>query len=231
MNAFIGAEKRKWLEYILEILVIILGILGAFALDNWNDERVKRDAEIVILKEISNNLSKDILDLDFNLNVIENLVASYDQVIRHMESGSAYHDSLSNSFGQLSNLVNFYANSAAFEGLKSTGVELISNDSLRVQIIDYYTTYYSLLMTMEKEFLNPIYSSIILPFMLDNFKSTIFVEAIPNDYRELVKDNKAISVLKSSAQIYRMQLSRTTDVLQVAKELFQAIERELEESN
>jgi hypothetical protein len=128
-------------------------------------------------------------------------------------------------------MVNFYSNSAAFEGLKSTGVELISNDSLRVQIIDYYTTYYSLLMTMEKEFLNPIYTSIILPFMLDNFNSTIFASAIPNDYRELVKDNKAISVLKSSAQIYRMQLSRTTDVLQVAKELFQAIERELEESN
>ena len=39
MNKLITHLKTEWYKYGLETLVVILGILVAFALNNWNEER------------------------------------------------------------------------------------------------------------------------------------------------------------------------------------------------
>jgi hypothetical protein len=53
MKRILTTFKEKWPEYLLEIFVLIIGIYGAFAVDNWNESR--RDN--VMLNELVNVLT------------------------------------------------------------------------------------------------------------------------------------------------------------------------------
>ncbi len=51
--------KTQIAKYLIEILVIIFGIIGAFALDYWNQNRVNKKLEL----EILNQIKEDLLDI------------------------------------------------------------------------------------------------------------------------------------------------------------------------
>lgn len=51
--------KSEWYKYVLEIIVIILGILIAYNLEQWGDTRKNKKREIEILKEFKAALNAD----------------------------------------------------------------------------------------------------------------------------------------------------------------------------
>ena len=59
MKKIIETLKRKWAEYLLEILVIMIGIIGAFALNNWNENRLSKKTEKAILNSLVKDLEVD----------------------------------------------------------------------------------------------------------------------------------------------------------------------------
>jgi len=64
MKKILNKIKKKWPEYILEIFVIIVGILLAFSLNNWNENRIERKEKRNYLVNLLDNLNSDHVNLE-----------------------------------------------------------------------------------------------------------------------------------------------------------------------
>jgi hypothetical protein len=67
--------KSDWYRYVLETLVVIVGILIAFSLNNWNEERKERLLEEQLKKNLYNELidvlayNKEVLSSEFDIQI------------------------------------------------------------------------------------------------------------------------------------------------------------------
>ncbi len=56
MNKILNHLKENWIRYGFETLVVTVGILGAFMLNNWNQNRIKLKEEQHLLVAISDEM-------------------------------------------------------------------------------------------------------------------------------------------------------------------------------
>ena len=64
MKKLLETLKQKWAEYLLEILVITIGILGAYSLNNWNENNKAHVFEQKLLTELRNTIVADFFNAD-----------------------------------------------------------------------------------------------------------------------------------------------------------------------
>jgi hypothetical protein len=58
MKRILSTLKKKWPEYFLEILVLIIGIYGAFALNSWNEQNKSKKLEKEYITRLIEDLDK-----------------------------------------------------------------------------------------------------------------------------------------------------------------------------
>ncbi|MEO1012684.1 MAG: hypothetical protein AAFX53_15385 [Bacteroidota bacterium] len=143
--------KPKFGKYFFEFTSVFFAVIAAFALDNWNDNRRDAKAEEKILMEIRSGLKSDLKDmLDSKEEVKEGLRAcnAFREVIFN---DSIYRDSLPYDFFYLTANSIPLINRSGYEGLKSKGLEIIRNDSLRKHIISIYEIDFEQIRKIEEE--------------------------------------------------------------------------------
>lgn len=124
MKRILTIVSQKWPEYLLEILVITIGILGAFALNSWNDNRrIKSERQDLIadlIKDFEYN-QKLIQDDKIawskskiaNLDLYFELISKDDQIVGL--------DSLKNLARDFFFFDTFSPNLSAYQAAESTG--------------------------------------------------------------------------------------------------------------
>jgi hypothetical protein len=129
---------RKYLLYALgEITLVMIGILLAMQVDNWNENRNLAKKEITNLKELQKNLKSD----------LENqLIPGSEYYQRSMDAYNILQSDFytaPQSIPEDSIRVLFYAmvipwklafNTVTFDKLSAMGIDLISNDTIRENI-------------------------------------------------------------------------------------------------
>lgn len=145
-------KKVNWKKLGFESLSIFIAVISAFALNNWNENRRDNEAANKILAEISNGLDKDIEDVRVNKKGHEHGVLACKFWHQIIEGQQVNLDTLPMHYSNLTRDYISIQNVSGYESLKSKGLELIEDDSLRFEIITLYEYDYSILKKFEEEY-------------------------------------------------------------------------------
>jgi len=139
-------KTGKYLKYAIgEIILVVIGILIALSINNWNENRISRIKELKYFEGIKSDLLKDIISLDQHLKSRANKIESARDIIEHIE-GKPIEDyiELNNKIFDIVASGHFKETNITFDELKSSGnLNIISNDSIKNTLLELQSLYES----------------------------------------------------------------------------------------
>ena len=135
--------ERTYSKYLLyaigEIALVVIGILIALRINGWNDHRRMLQKEIEMLQAFDLQFTNDVKQFDECLAFHAESEHSIDLLIRHLDDNLPYHDSLSRHFFASTRIyIDADMANHVFETLQSIGVDLISNEEIRNNVVLLY---------------------------------------------------------------------------------------------
>ena len=143
---------KNFRKYIYEFLSVFFAVTFAFLLDSWNQNKNERLTEKTILIEIYNGLERDSIDLANDEETIKYNFKAVNYFRKIVDNNEVDNDSLATYYFYLTRDVVAIQNTSGYETLKSVGLEIIENDSLRKTIIDLYEVRYKLYKKFTEEY-------------------------------------------------------------------------------
>jgi hypothetical protein len=142
----------KYLRYAIgEIVLVVIGILIALSINNWNENRKENNIENKILVEISNGLNQDLIDIKDNMSAHRAGLKACEYYYDIFTNKQVQADSINYYYTYLTRGYISIQNKSGYESLKSRGLELIKDDSLRNDIIKLYEQDYSFISKLEEQ--------------------------------------------------------------------------------
>lgn len=225
----------KYLRYAIgEVMLVVIGILIALQINNWNEQSKTSKLEIKILKELQSNLTLDLKEVQDDIGYMDNINKACKDIKSYIERQDNPSDSLFITCGILRVTPHFDPNKSGYGLLQSKGVEVISNDSLRNAISLLYERSYVYYKRYEEERLrfHALHSEPILlkyfsmHFDLDTFYNANF-EISHEDYQKLKSDTNFFKLLSAILFENSSVQNRGKRIEQGIISLLHALEEEL----
>ncbi|MCA0931766.1 hypothetical protein LCM02_04830 [Lutimonas saemankumensis] len=166
------ADDNRPLKYaryaIGEIILVVIGILIALQINNWNEEQKTRVIEIKTLKEIRANLPLDLIEINQDIAVMDSITHSGTAVLNYLNNNDKPSETFKYNIHVSRLNPHFDAVQGSYSLLQSKGLDIISNDSLRGAISKLYELSYPYYAKYETERIFKI-NNIILPKYTEYF--------------------------------------------------------------
>jgi hypothetical protein len=187
--------SRYLLYAVGEIFLVVIGILIALSINNWNENRKDAILELKILKNLNEDISFNVGSIK-RVYKLDSIIGSRNRRLLKIlkEPKSEYNDSLQIHFGKISRFDVFLPRKMAYEALKSEGLDIIKNDSLRSEVIELYDETYllnQLMIDLKKD----IHVTSISFFNQSLFTLEDVGQKVPNDFDALKQDHEFINTL------------------------------------
>lgn len=223
--------KNRWAEYLIEILVIIIGISLTLLFNNWREQIIENKAETKLLESIRENLVTDTAMLEIRLSTVNQFIGGSNQLLSpNIDTFPS--DSLAKFIDFVATYTKFSGTQIGYQELKqSKSSTIIKNRALLQKIILHYEQKYDLMSEWNDVDKNFVLNDMI-PFLSQNFQYSdkpMFLFDDAETTLQLLKNDDYFKNMIKSGMIYKqiikmfyVQLNKDT------KELIDAIDEELE---
>ena len=196
-------SENKIIKYLLyavgEIVLVVIGILIALNINNWNQEIKTKKQEIKILAELKNDLKTNLNEIIETYNTTRSRQLSTVLILDYFENNKTIDDSLKQAFENINMDGLFNIANTTFKYIESEGINSLSNDTLRIRVTEMYERHLKNIVTRENRTWE-IVNEELLPLMNERFissptidKSVSFaIEALntPKNIKSLSEDSK-----------------------------------------
>jgi len=173
-------KTRKYLKYAIgEIILVMIGILLALQVNNWNEARLDKEREQVILTQLEEEFKANLKQLEAKMELRENIVTSGLDILQKMNvPGQADRDSV---IFHLSRVIPDPTFDPIENDLISSGnIRLIRNDTLR-HLLSNWTS--DVIAVQEMEGIHQMQTHQILrPLLHDMGITREVLSSLWNDY-------------------------------------------------
>jgi len=131
-------KQARYLKYAIgEIVLVVIGILIALQINNWNDNSKLRKTEVYVLGEVLNNLEEDGLILEEIIQRRQRAKEAIERMMGYLDNDTIDKAQLESDLMDFLNFERYFPINHAYEILKSKGLE-IKNNQLTTQLSRYY---------------------------------------------------------------------------------------------
>jgi hypothetical protein len=192
------AMSGRYLKYAIgEIVLVMLGILLALQVNNWNENRKLQQEELRLLLEVKSNFEVTLLNFKNDSTFNQETIHQYAKIKHYIEEDLTYDRELDTAFGLLKSWRSPYPIYTAYMTLKTKGLDVISNSSLRNKIVNMNEYEFTRLITDYDKAEWILYQEVVLPFYLKHlriYRENSNTLAKPTDF-EFLKDSDELSNL------------------------------------
>ena len=222
-------QMGKYFKYAIgEIILVVIGILIALQINNWNENRKQAIKEYDVLEELKQGLQANKTILESRKLKFADYKSKNKRLIDHLEAKRAYHDSLDVYFFIPVANYSFGVSYATFENLKSQGLDIITNKELRLDLVKLYEEDFWALKDQETKIANAL-TNATLPFTRKHFRPREGRGYTPNDYNAILNNTEFLNILYESYFITQNYYNNSINAIKATSQVIDKIENELKE--
>lgn len=232
-------EQSKVRSYILyaigEIGLVMIGILLALQINNWNASRKDRAFELEMLSEINRELLSEIEDKQNVLIFFNKAEKSLNELLNMRIDNEYPRDSVEQHLRNLGSVGLFFPYSdGAYEALKSGGLDKIQNEKLRNDLIRLYSYNFKLISIYVNELARPTMAEKyelfdqVFPEQLTPGPDDVIVESLDfSTFEEVVHTDKFMELIKVGNNVVSTVKPRLQGILRQMNEVQKLVENEI----
>ncbi|MCA6074488.1 DUF6090 family protein [Fulvivirga sedimenti] len=181
-----------------EIFLVVVGILIALQINNWNENRKLQNEELKLLFDIKSNLETTLINL--KTDTINNArdVRHYEKIEYFVKNDLPYADELDTAFGRFTFWNSPYITATAYNSLQSKGLDIIKNETLKNDIVNMYEVSSKVLTYDYDDTEWTLSQTVVLPFFSKHMRrlheESLFLSR-PNDFEALKKNDEFLNIL------------------------------------
>ena len=224
-------KPLKYMRYAIgEIVLVVIGILIALQINNWNEFQKDRKIEKEALMSLVENMKLNINQTEHKIERIQSANKSGQIIFAAIKNSNHTVDTLGKHFHEaLLNHANLLLTIGAYEALKNIGFEIIRNETLKKEIINLHENTYLQLSRNQKwgEEVRPDFDK----YVIDHFISNGVRGWIPRNFNEVSKDHYFFGLIDIAYQQREFYEIRYKETLVETKRVFELIKDELAKSD